>query len=56
MIDFEQGNMPYIPKEEFDGIREVKSSRNKRSSEPLSLEDLVRKCMGHNERIIHIQE
>ena len=53
-MDIEEGQRPYSPKEEFfEGIR---STRHKMSSEPLSLEDSVRKCREDNERIIHIQE
>ena len=48
--------MPHITGYEFVGRREVRSSRHKRSTGPLSLEYLLRKCREKNERIIHIQE
>ena len=38
---------------DFEGIR---SSRAKRSSEPLILEYTMRKCREDNERIVHTQE
>ena len=53
-MDFEQVRRPYSPEEEFvEGIRSI---RHNRISEPLSLEDSVRKCREDNEMIIHIQE
>ena len=53
-MDFEEGQRPYSPKEEFvEGIRSITF---KRSSELLILEDSVRKCREDNERIIHIHE
>ena len=53
-MDIEEGWRPYSPKEEFvEGRRLI---IHKMTSEPLSLEDLVRKCREDNERIIHIQE
>ena len=45
-MDFEHGKRPYIPKEEF--VEGRRSSRHKRSSEPLSLDNLVRKCRKDN--------
>ena len=53
-MDIEEGRRPYSPKEEF--VEGISSIIHKRSSEPLSLEDSVRKCREDNERIIHIQE
>ena len=55
-MDFEEGQIPHITGYEFVGRREVRSSRHKRSTGPLSLEYLLRKCREKNERIIHIQE
>ena len=53
-MDFEEGRRPYSPEEEF--VEGRKSIRHKRSTEPLILEDSMRKCREDNERIIHIQE
>ena len=51
-MDFEEGQRPYSFEEEF--VEGRKSIRYKRGSDPLSLEDSVRKCREDNERIIHI--
>ena len=53
-MDIEEGRRPYSPEEEF--VEGRKSIGHKRSSEPLILEDSMRKCREDNERIIHIQE
>ena len=52
--DFEESQRPYRPKEDF--VEGRRSIRHKRSSEPLILEDLARKCRDDNKRIIHIPE
>ena len=52
-MDIEEGRRPYSPEEDF--IEGRRSIRHKMSSEPLSLEDSVRKYTEDNERIIHIQ-
>ena len=53
-MDIEEGRRPYSPEEEF--VEGRRSTRYKVSSEPLSLEDSVRKRREDNERILHIQE
>ena len=53
-MDIEEGQRPYSPEEEF--VEGRMSIIHKRSSEPLILEDSVRKCREDNERINHIQE
>ena len=53
-MDIEEGQRSYSPKEDF--VEGKRSTRHKMSSEPLILEDSVRKCREDNERIIHIQE
>ena len=53
-MDIEEGQRPYSLEEEF--VEERISTRHNMSSEPLILEDSVRKCREDNERIIHIQE
>ena len=53
-MDIEEGRRPYSPEEEF--VEGRRSTRHKMSSEPLILEDLVRKYREDNERIIHIQD
>ena len=54
-MDFEEGWVPYNPKEEF-GIRVTRTNVHNISSEPLIMEDLVRSFREYNQRIIHIQE
>ena len=51
-MDIEEGRRPYSFEEGF--VEGRRSIRHKRSSEPLSLEDSLRKCREDNERIIHI--
>ena len=53
-MDFEEGKRPYSHKEEF--VEGRRSIRHTRSSEPLILEDSMRKCREDNEMSIHIQE
>ena len=53
-MDLEEVQRPYSPEEEF--VAGTSSIRHKRSSQPLSLEDSVRKCREDNEKILHIQE
>ena len=53
-MDLEEGWRPYSLEEEF--VEGRRSTRHKMISEPLRLEDSVRKCREDNERIIHIQE
>ena len=49
-MDIEEGWRPYSPEEEF--VEGRRSIRHGMSSEPLSLEDSMRKCREDNERII----
>ena len=53
-MNIEEGRRPYSPKEEF--VEGRRSIIHNMSSEPLILEDSMRKCREDHERIVHIQE